>query len=157
MRITQRVLHALDDLTNEILLRLQHEIGDVADNSPQSSLSMTLLEIERSSEAQATTRLDATFPAERVERESAVERALQALTPDQRDALFLHLGKGMTCAEIAKQTGIPRASVLDDLVRAYAHIRRVLDEANRDNAPGFGAETARPKDRVRPSRRKRND
>ena len=55
--------------------------------------------------------------------EQAVERALQCLTADQRDALFLHLGKGMTCLEIAQQTGVPREAVLNDLVRAYARIR----------------------------------
>lgn len=126
VRITPHVLHAIDDLANEIFLRLRQELGDLADDEPQGSLSATLMEIE--SECAA---IDAGETAEKRPRsakksERAIEKALQTLTPDQRDALFLHLGKGMTCLEIAQQTGVPREAVLNDLVRAYARVRLLL-------------------------------
>ena len=132
MRITPHVLHAIDDLTNEIFLRLRQELGDVAVDDSQGSLCATLLEIEK--ECAAISANESRGKPARSRRkneqaiEHAIEHALQSLTPDQRDALFLHLGKGMTCLEIARQTGIPRESVLNDLVRAYARVRALLGD-----------------------------
>lgn len=94
MRITPHVLHAIDDLANEIFLRLQRELGDPAIDDSQGSLCMMLLEIEKDCAA-----INASKPAEKRSKtlsksEQAIEQALHMLTPDQRDALFLHLGKG---------------------------------------------------------------
>jgi DNA-directed RNA polymerase specialized sigma24 family protein len=60
------------------------------------------------------------------ERTAPIEAALDTLTPDQRDALYLHLGRGMPCAEIARQTNTPRIAVLIDLLRAYSRLRLLL-------------------------------
>ena len=148
MKITPRVLRALHDLANEIFLRLQQEVGDLAVDDPQGSLCGTLLEIERQSGALNS---DGTVTASS-DGPSTMESALQALTPDQRDALFLHLGKGMTCAEIADQTGIPRESILIDLVRAYAHVRLTLGKDSARNAGQLGRKppTKRAAKRRRP-------
>ena len=128
MRITPHVLHAIDDLTNEIFRRLRQELGDVTVDDPQGSLCATLLEIEKECAAINASESRAKSSSSRKKSEQAIERALQSLTPDQRDALFLHLGKGMTCLEIAQQTGIPREAVLNDLVRAYARVRLLLGD-----------------------------
>lgn len=128
MRITPNVLHAIDDLTNEIFLRLHQELGDVAVDDPQGSLCATLLEIEKECAAINANETRGKSSSTRKKSEQAIARALQSLTPDQRDALFLHLGKGMTCLEIAQQTGIPREAVLNDLVRAYARVRLLLGD-----------------------------
>lgn len=111
-----------------IFLRLQRELGDPAIDDSQGSLCTTLLEIEKDCAA-----INASKPAEKRSKtssksEQAIEQALHMLTPDQRDALFLHLGKGMTCLEIAQQTGVPRDAVLNDLVRAYARGRLALGD-----------------------------
>jgi DNA-directed RNA polymerase specialized sigma24 family protein len=128
MRITPHVLHAIDDLTNEIFLRLRQELGDVAVDDPQGSLCATLLEIEKECAAINVKEPRAKSSSTLKKSEQAIERALQSLTPDQRDALFLHLGKGMTCLEIAQQTGVPREAVLNDLVRAYSRVRLLLGD-----------------------------
>lgn len=128
MRITPHVLHALDDLTNEIFLRLRKELGEVAVDDPQGSLCATLLEIEKECAATNEAESRGTPRRSRKKKERAIERVLHSLTPDQRDALFLHLGKGMTCLEISQQTGIPREAVLNDLVRAYSRVRMLLGD-----------------------------
>lgn len=128
LKITPHVLHAIDDLTSEIFLRLRQELGDVTVDDPQGSLCATLLEIEKECAAINASEPRAKSSSTRKKSEQAIERALQSLTPDQRDALFLHLGKGMTCLEIAQQTGIPREAVLNDLVRAYARVRLLLGD-----------------------------
>lgn len=126
VKITPHVLHAIDDLTNEIFLRLRQELGDLPVDDPQGSLCATLLEIEEDCAEINSSKNVEKRSRRRTKSEQAIERALQSLTADQRDALFLHLGKGMTCLEIAQQTGVPREAVLSDLVRAYARVRLLL-------------------------------
>ena len=133
MRITPHVLHAIDDLTNEIFLRLRQELGDVAVDDPQGSLCATLLEIEKECAVINANEHGERSARSRKKTEQAIEHALQSLTADQRDALFLHLGKGMTCLEIARQTGIPREAVLNDLVRAYSRVRMLLGDDKLQN------------------------
>jgi DNA-directed RNA polymerase specialized sigma24 family protein len=129
-KITRRVMHAIDDVTCEVFLRLAQELGDPAIEDPQGSLCATLLEIEKECRAFAQDPAAPDAPRKRAAPRRQVEQALQSLTPDERDALFLHLGKGMTCLEISHQTGIPRESVLNDLVRAYSRLRLLLADDN---------------------------
>jgi DNA-directed RNA polymerase specialized sigma subunit, sigma24 homolog len=131
-RIKQDVKHAIDDLASEVFLRLSRELGDVAIEDPQGSLCTTLVEIEKECRTLAPAAPAANSRTRRPKASNPVERALQALAPDQRDALFLHLGKGMTCLEISRQTGIPREAVLNDLLRAYSRLRMVLNDDLRD-------------------------
>jgi RNA polymerase sigma factor (sigma-70 family) len=128
MRITPHVLHAIDDLANEIFLRLRQELGDVAVDDPQGSLCTTLLEIEQECAAINAHEAAANPSRNLSMSKQVIERVLDTLSPEQRDALFLHLGKGMTCLEIAQQTGVPRDAVLNDLVRAYARVRLALGD-----------------------------
>ena len=131
-KVTQRVLHAIDDLTGEVFLRLAQELGDPAIEDPQGSLCATLLAIEKDFRALEEGTATADGPRKNPT-PGKVDSALESLTPDERDALFLHLGKGMTCLEISHQTGIPRDSVLNDLVRAYSRLRLLLaDDNSRD-------------------------
>jgi RNA polymerase sigma factor (sigma-70 family) len=88
---------------------------------------MALLEIDAECVVANSTATRRRSSRSREKAEHAIEAALQSLTPDQRDALFLHLGKGMTCLEIAQQTGVPREAVLNDLLRAYARMRKLMD------------------------------
>jgi DNA-directed RNA polymerase specialized sigma24 family protein len=129
-KITRRVKHAIDDLASEVFLRLREELGDPAVEDPQGSLCATLVEIEKECRTLAQEATIGGSMKTGGQAPSQVERALQSLTPDQRDALFLHLGKGMTCLEISHQTGIPREIVLNDLVRAYSRLRLLLGNDN---------------------------
>jgi hypothetical protein len=126
-RITRQVIHAIDDLANEVFLRLAQELGELEIEDPQASLCTTLLEIDKDYRALGQDPLNLNSS---VETSAHIEQALQALTADQRDALFLHLGKGMTVVEIAHQTGIPREAVLNDLLRAYSRLRLLLGDDN---------------------------
>jgi len=129
-KITRRVQHALDDLASEVFLRLAQEVGGPVIEDPQGSLCATLLEIEKECCALAQDPEGVDPPQGGTKASKRVEQALESLTPDQRDALFLHLGRGMTCLEIAHETGIPRESVLNDLVRAYSRLRLLLADDN---------------------------
>jgi DNA-directed RNA polymerase specialized sigma24 family protein len=129
-KITRRVKHAIDDLASEVFLHLAQELGDSAIEDPQGSLCATLLEIEKECRALAQDPAKADTLQNSTAAPGQVDRALQSLTPDQRDALFLHLGRGMTCLEISHQTGIPREAVLIDLVRAYGRLRLLLADDN---------------------------
>jgi DNA-directed RNA polymerase specialized sigma24 family protein len=129
-KITRRVQHAIDDLASEVFLRLAQELGDPAIEDPQGSLCATLLEIEEECRALAQGATTTSSKRKRATAPGQIERALQTLTADQRDALFLHLGKGMTCLEISHQTGVPREAVLNDLVRAYSRLRLLLGDDN---------------------------
>lgn len=127
-KITRRVKHAIDDLSSEVFLRLAEELGDPAVEDPQGSLCATLVEIEKECRTLAEDAATGGPMNTGDKTPSEVERALQSLTPDQRDALFLHLGKGMTCLEISDQTGIPRRTVVIDLVRAYSRLRLLFGD-----------------------------
>jgi DNA-directed RNA polymerase specialized sigma24 family protein len=129
-KITRGVKHAIDDLSNEVFLRLAEELGDPVIEDPQGSLCATLAEIEKECRTLAQDATTGGSMKTGGQTPSQVERALQSLTPDQRDALFLHLGRGMTCLEISRQTGIPRRTVVIDLVRAYSRLRLLLDDDN---------------------------
>jgi DNA-directed RNA polymerase specialized sigma24 family protein len=129
-KVTRRVQHALDDLASEVFLRLAQEIGSPAIEDPQGSLCATLLEIEKECRSLAEDPETADPPQGGTKASKQVEQALQSLTPDQRDVLFLHLGRGMTCLEISHETGIARESVLNDLVRAYSRLRLLLADDN---------------------------
>lgn len=126
MKLTNRVRHAIDDLTNEMLRRLVQEVRGAPHGSLPGSLCATLLEIDAEHRALEGPNSKATN--DRLRASSTLEQVLKALPPDEGDALFLHLGKGMTCAEIARQTGVPSGVVLNDLVRAYSHIRTLLGD-----------------------------
>lgn len=125
VKLASHVRGAIDDLAKEILVRLIQELAEpIGDHS--DSLFATLRELEREWRSFNA----ATTPLRRENDQDSphlrIEAVLATLSVDQRDALFLHLGRGMPCAEIARQTGVSHLAVLNDLVRAYSRIRLLL-------------------------------
>ncbi|MFN3543954.1 MAG: RNA polymerase sigma factor [Thiobacillus sp.] len=71
-------------------------------------------------------------PLERVmasERDSALARALTALTPVQRQMVGLAFYRDLSHQEISKQTGLPLGTVKSHLKRAQDTLRTILDQA----------------------------
>ena len=56
-----------------------------------------------------------------------IERAIGALTKDQRDALLLVVLEGLSYREVAKLQGVPMGTVTSRLGRARAQIKAHLD------------------------------
>jgi len=56
-----------------------------------------------------------------------IERAIAALTKDQRDALLLVVLEGLSYREVAKLQGVPMGTVTSRLGRARAQIKAYLD------------------------------
>ncbi len=65
-----------------------------------------------------------------VERRDTVQRAMELLTPDERDAISLRFGGDLTVPEVAKLTGEPLARVEGRVYRALRKLREALDEAD---------------------------
>lgn len=66
-----------------------------------------------------------------------IERAIAALTKDQRDALLLVVLEGLSYREVAKRQGVPMGTVTSRLGRARAQIKAYLDgESNLRAARG---------------------
>ena len=128
MTQSPNVRESIEDLVNEILLRLAQELSDAVLYDSPDSLRATLREVEKE---WRTATLAKSAPGQAPQDlETRIESVLQTLSADERDALFLHLGRGMRCAEIARQTGISRWSVLNDLVRAYSRLRLRLGDVD---------------------------
>jgi RNA polymerase sigma factor (sigma-70 family) len=125
MTTSPNVREAIEDLVNEIFLRLTQELSDAALYDSPDSLRATLREMEEEWRKSTSAQSHASEA-----KELRIAAVLQTLSPDERDALFLHLGRGMRCAEIARQTGISRWAVLNDLVRAYSRLRLRLGDVD---------------------------
>ena len=69
---------------------------------------------------------DPTLPAERAEREAAVQRALLALAPDHRAVVVMKDLEGLRYEEIAEALGIPIGTVRSRLHRARGELREKL-------------------------------
>jgi RNA polymerase sigma-70 factor, ECF subfamily len=61
-----------------------------------------------------------------VERRDTVQQALEALSPEERDAVALRFGGDLTVPEIAKLTGEPLARVEGRVYRALRKLREAL-------------------------------
>lgn len=71
---------------------------------------------------------------ERGEWREEIERALQQLTPDQREAFLLKHVEDFSYEEIAGLTGAPAAALRMRVLRACERLRRRLEEGSRDYA-----------------------
>ena len=122
------VREAIADLVDEIFLRLTQELSDAVLYDSPDSLRATLRKVEEEWRAFALggSNLEPRYQ----DPETRIEAALQSLSADEKDALFLHLGRGMRCADIARHTGVARCAVLNDLVRAYSHLRLWLGDVD---------------------------
>jgi len=128
MTTSPNVRDAIEDLVSEVFLRLTQELSDAVLYDSQDSLRATLRQIEEEWRTSTLAGQDPEQPNQ--DSETRIESALQTLSADERDALFLHLGRGMRCAEIAQQTGISRWAVLNDLIRAYSRLRLRLGDVD---------------------------
>jgi len=75
---------------------------------------------------ESETAVCAPFDVERMERRDAVERAIQALPPLQREALVLAEYEELSLDEISRATGADLAAVKSRLHRARENLRRML-------------------------------
>ncbi len=126
MTPSPNVRDAIDDLICEIFLRLTQELSGVGIEDPQESVLTTLREVEQ--EWRTSTLASSKLKDSHRDRGERVKATLQSLSANEKDALFLHLGRGMRCAEIARETGVSRWAVLNDLIRAYCRLRLRLGD-----------------------------
>jgi RNA polymerase sigma factor (sigma-70 family) len=81
---------------------------------------------------------------EAVEARDALQRALGALTPEEREAVSLRFGAELTVPEIAKVTGRPLTTVEGRVYRALRKLRLELERPKRQSGT---ASLARIRDR----------
>jgi RNA polymerase sigma-70 factor (ECF subfamily) len=76
--------------------------------------------------------------AERGQLAAAVDRALQRLRPEYREAVVLHYQESLTSLEIAEILGLPTGTVKTHLHRARKELASMLSEAGwGPSQPGF--------------------
>ena len=63
-----------------------------------------------------------------------IERAIGALTKDQRDALLLVVLEGLSYREVANLQGVPMGTVTSRLARARTQIKAYLDGESKAHA-----------------------
>ncbi len=78
---------------------------------------------------------------ERRENELLVQRALQALTPEQREAILLSRYQGLSYAEIAQIAGCSEGAVKTRVFRAMETLKKVLTTDVRGGDPCLNAMT----------------
>lgn len=69
-----------------------------------------------------------------VERRDTVERAMELLSPEERDAVALRFGGNLTVPEVAKLLGEPLQRVEGRVYRALRKLREALEEP--EDGPG---------------------
>jgi len=132
----------VDDLAQEVFLRLLRYSDDVAVENPQGYLFRIAANVanewrDRSRVRQPHNRswLDElqVDPAEQPDNtvfQNRVSKHLQSavdkLPKRQRDVLLLHVNEGLTYKQIADRLGVTYRIVLRDLTRAYAALRMQL-------------------------------
>ena len=132
----------VDDLAQEVFLRLLRYSDDVAVENPQGYLFRIAANVanewrDRSRVRQPHDRswLDElqVDPAEQPDNtvfQNRVSKHLQSavdkLPKRQRDVLLLHVNEGLTYKQIADRLGVTYRIVLRDLTRAYAALRMQL-------------------------------
>ncbi len=133
----------IDDLAQEVFLRLLRYSEDVAVANPQGYLFRIAANVASEWQERVRNRTphEEDWLAElqvepRDEPENAVGRTLvqarvqamvQRLPLRQRQVLLLHVDDGLTCAQIAKRMGLTYRAVQRDLVRAYSRLRLRLN------------------------------
>ncbi|MFC4314931.1 RNA polymerase sigma factor [Steroidobacter flavus] len=132
----------IDDLAQEVFLRLLRYSDDVAVDNPQGYLFRIAANVanewrERSrvrkphddswlDELQIEARDEPENAFARTRADEYVQRAVDRLPPRQREVLLLHVNEGLTYKQIAQQRGLTYRIVLRDLTRAYSTLRMQL-------------------------------
>ncbi|HEY4367760.1 MAG TPA: RNA polymerase sigma factor [Steroidobacteraceae bacterium] len=132
----------LDDLAQEVFLRLLRYSDDVVVENPQSYLFRIATNVANEWRERARVRRphDQSWlddlqiePADEPENSVArtlihqhVRAAVQRLPQRQREVLLLHVNDGLTYMQIAQRKGLTYRVVLRDLTRAYSQLRSEL-------------------------------
>ena len=132
----------IDDLAQEVFLRLLRYSDDVAVDNPQGYLFRIAANVanewrERSRvrkphddswleelQIEAGDEPENAFAKTRAN--EYVQAAVDRLPPRQREVLLLHVNEGLTYKQIAQQRGLTYRIVLRDLTRAYSTLRMQL-------------------------------
>jgi RNA polymerase sigma-70 factor (ECF subfamily) len=132
----------IDDLAQEVFLRLLRYSDDVAVDNPQGYLFRIAANVANEWRERSRVRKphdDSWLEELQIESgdepENAfaksraneyVQAAVDRLPPRQREVLLLHVNEGLTYKEIAQQRGLTYRIVLRDLTRAYSTLRMQL-------------------------------
>jgi RNA polymerase sigma factor (sigma-70 family) len=132
----------IDDLAQEVFLRLLRYSDDIAVDNPQGYLFRIAANVanewrERSRvrkphddswleelQIEAGDEPENAFARSRAT--EYVQAAVDRLPPRQREVLLLHVNEGLTYKQIAQQRGLTYRIVLRDLTRAYSTLRMQL-------------------------------
>lgn len=132
----------IDDLAQEVFLRLLRYSDDIAVDNPQGYLFRIAANVanewrERSrirkphddswlEELQIESGEEPENAFARSRANEYVQAAVDRLPPRQREVLLLHVNEGLTYKQIAQQRGLTYRIVLRDLTRAYSTLRMQL-------------------------------
>lgn len=132
----------IDDLAQEVFLRLLRYSDHIAVDNPQGYLFRIAANVanewrERSrvrkphddswlEELQIESGEEPENAFARTRSNEYVQAAVDRLPPRQREVLLLHVNEGLTYKQIAQQRGLTYRIVLRDLTRAYSTLRMQL-------------------------------
>jgi RNA polymerase sigma factor (sigma-70 family) len=132
----------IDDLAQEVFLRLLRYSDEVAVENPQGYLFRIAANVANEWRERSRVRKphDDTWldelqieagdePENAIAKTRAneyVQAAVDRLPPRQREVLLLHVNEGLTYKQIAQQRGLTYRIVLRDLTRAYSTLRMQL-------------------------------
>lgn len=133
----------IDDLAQEVFLRLLRYSDDVTVDNPQGYLFRIAANVANEWRDRCRVRkphddswLDELQVEAREEPENQLARskvieyvqtAVNRLPPRQREVLLLHINEGLTYKQIAEHRGLTYRIVLRDLTRAYSQLRMDLN------------------------------
>ena len=134
----------LDDLAQEVFLRLLRYSDDVAIDNPQGYLFRIAANVANEWQERSRLRrphddswledLQVEFsqePENAIAREVAreyMQEAVDKLPRRQREVLLLHVNEGLTYKQIAERQGLTYRVILRDLTRAYSQLRMQLKQ-----------------------------
>jgi RNA polymerase sigma factor (sigma-70 family) len=134
----------LDDLAQEVFLRLLRYSDEVAIENPQGYLFRIAANVANEWQERARHRkphddswledLQVEFndePENATAREMAnkhMQAALNRLPRRQREVLLLHVNEGLTYKQIAERQGLTYRVILCDITRAYSQLRSQLKQ-----------------------------
>lgn len=129
----------VDDLAQEVYLRLLRYADDIAVENPQGYLFRIAANVAnewreraRPTKPQDDSWLNELSPAADnpegvlIKPNELVQAAIDQLPKRQREALLLHVNEGLTYKQIADRLGLTYRIVLRDLTRAYTTLRMQL-------------------------------
>lgn len=133
----------VDDLTQEVFVKLLRYSNDVKVTNPKSYLFTIAMNVVGSwrecsrvrmphddaelAELQIDTHLEPEPMVERAQANAELRTAVDRLPMRQRELLLLHVSEGLTYKQIAQRKKLTYRIVLRDLTRAYAALRKQFD------------------------------